>query len=203
VKTVKLGEVCTFQRGLTYTKSDEVDFSNNAVLRATNVDINTNRLIFDEIRYIKDEVKVAADKKIRRNSLLICTASGSKSHVGKVALVDEEYDYAFGGFMGQITPMKDVVSKYLFYILISPRFKDFLMTLNDGTNINNLKFSDIEDYEAPLPSLSEQKAIVEKLDAAFAEIDKLRERTKQAKESFSALRQSILSSVFTEKSDAA
>jgi hypothetical protein len=34
-----LGEVCEFQRGLTYAKGDEVDASNNVVLRATNIDL--------------------------------------------------------------------------------------------------------------------------------------------------------------------
>lgn len=50
---------------------------------------------------------------------------------------------------------------------------------------------------------AEQKGIVEKLDAVFSEIDALREQTKIAKESLSALRQSILSSAFTEESDVA
>ena len=34
-------------------------------------------------------------------SLMICTASGSKSHLGKVAYIDDDYGYAFGGFMGK------------------------------------------------------------------------------------------------------
>ncbi len=33
-----LCEVCTLQRGLTYAKTDEVEESNNIVLRATNID---------------------------------------------------------------------------------------------------------------------------------------------------------------------
>ena len=33
----KIKDVCEFFRGLTYSKSDEVDFSSNAVLRATNI----------------------------------------------------------------------------------------------------------------------------------------------------------------------
>jgi type I restriction enzyme S subunit len=201
MKTISLGDVCTFQRGLTYTKSDEVNFSNSSVLRATNVDVKTNRLIFDEIRYIKDDVNVPANKKIRRDSLLICTASGSKAHVGKVALVDGDYDHAFGGFMGQITPTKDLLSKYLFYTLISPQFKDFLMSLNDGTNINNLKFSDIEDYKTLLPCLSEQKAIVEKLDAAFAEIDDLERNLRMKISKGEAFKMSCIGKVVSDKNN--
>ena len=38
-KTETLGELCEFQRGLTYAKGDEVDVSDNVVLRATNIDL--------------------------------------------------------------------------------------------------------------------------------------------------------------------
>lgn len=41
--TKTLGELCEFQRGLTYGKSDEVDASKNVVLRANNVDLATHK----------------------------------------------------------------------------------------------------------------------------------------------------------------
>jgi len=94
-----------------------------------------------------------------------------------------------------------VFPKYLYYFLES--YVGQLRAESIGSTIKYIKMGNLTDAEMPLPSLPEQKAIVEKLDTAFAEIDKLREWTKQAKQSFSALRQSILSSVFTEKSDAA
>jgi type I restriction enzyme S subunit len=175
MKIVKLSEICTFSRGLTYSKSDEVDFSSNVVLRANNIDLDSNSLNLEDLRYIKDSIKIKEEKIAKKNSLIICTASGGKTHVGKVALIDEDYGYAFGGFMGQLTPTDKCHHKFLYYVLTSGLFKDFLMSLNDGTNINNLKFSDIENYEVPLPTLEKQREIVEKLDSAFAEIDALGE----------------------------
>ena len=38
-------------------------------------------------------------------------SNGSKQHVGKVAYIENDMDYAFGGFMGLIAPYKDVSSK--------------------------------------------------------------------------------------------
>lgn len=175
MKIVKLLEICTFSRGLTYGKSDEVDFSSNVVLRANNIDLDSNSLNLEDLRYITDSIKIKEEKIAKKNSLIICTASGSKSHVGKVALIDEDYGYAFGGFMGQLTPTDKCHPKFLYYVLTSGLFKDFLMSLNDGTNINNLKFSDIENYEVLLPTLEKQREIVEKLDSAFSEIDLLEE----------------------------
>lgn len=42
----RLEDVVEFQRGLTYSKKDEVDFSDNIVLRSNNVDLFRNQLDF-------------------------------------------------------------------------------------------------------------------------------------------------------------
>ena len=166
-ETKALGELCEFQRGLTYSKSDEVDVSSNVVLRANNIDLATHSLVLSDLRYIADSVSVPAVKKVRNGSLLICTASGSKSHLGKVAYVDDDYGYAFGGFMGQITSTSGVDGRYLFHALTSPAYKAFIAALSDGININNLKFDDLCEFPVPVPPLPAQRRIVAILDKAL------------------------------------
>lgn len=191
-----LGEVCSFNRGLTYKKSDEVSLSSNVVLRANNIDLSTNSLNFDELKYLSPNFEIPADKKVQKDCLLICTASGSKSHLGKVALIDKDYGYAFGGFMGLLLPDKFIDSHYLFYALTSKPYFDFVSHLTDGANINNLKWSQLQDFKLIIPSLPEQKQIVEKLDKIFAAIDKAKENTtknlQNAKEVFSVRLNCIL-----------
>jgi type I restriction enzyme S subunit len=165
-----LGDVVEFQRGLTYAKGDEVESSGNIVLRATNIDLNTNLLYLAELRYISDKFVVPAGKRVRKDSLLICTASGSKSHLGKVAYIDDDYGYAFGGFMGMLTPKVGLLPRFLFHALTSRAYKDFIDSLSDGANINNLKFDDLARFPIPLPPLPEQRRIVTILDEAFAAI---------------------------------
>jgi len=142
----KLGEVCEVQRGLTYSGKDAVDFSDNIVLRATNINLENSSLDFTELKYLRNDFHIQEKYKLKKRALLICFSSGSKSHLGKVALVKSDYDYAFGGFIGQINPKQEINSKYLFYSLISENYKQYILNLTDGVNINNLKIKDLQEF---------------------------------------------------------
>jgi type I restriction enzyme, S subunit len=196
-----LGEVCEFQRGLTYAKTDEVDVSNNIVLRATNIDLATNLLDLAELKYISDSVAVQTSKKVKKNSLLICTASGSKSHLGKVAYIDDDYDFAFGGFMGMLTPSEALLPRYFFHLMTSGAYKDFISALADGANINNLKFSDLQRFPVPIPPLPEQHRIVAILDEAFDGIAATKANAEKNLQNARALFESHLQSVFAERGE--
>ena len=193
----QLGEVCYFERGLTYAKGDEVATSSKGVLRSINIDLITNSLNYDEIKYLREDFEIPTKKMVRKNSLLMCISNGSKIHLGKVALIEDDIDYAFGGFMGLLTPNEAIIHpRYFYYALISPAYKMMIQGLSDGANINNLKFADLQSFDIPIPPLAEQKRIVEILDREFEKIDALKanaERSlQQAKDLFqSALKQEL------------
>ena len=200
-QTKNLGDVCDFQRGLTYAKNDEVDVSDNIVLRAMNIDLATNLLDFSELKYITDKFVVPDSKKVKSGSLMICTASGSKSHLGKIAYIDDDYGYAFGGFMGMVTPQKELHPKFLFHLMTSNAYKDFIAALSDGTNINNLKFDDLKKFTVPFPSRSEQQRIVTILDEAFDGIATAKANAEKNLQNARALFESHLQSVFTQRGE--
>ncbi len=192
----RLEDVVEFQRGLTYSKKDEVDFSDNIVLRSNNVDLFRNQLDFSELKYINPSIEIPENKKVKKGSLLICTANGSKSHLGKVALIDDDYNYAFGGFMGLINPKQKLNSKFLFYLMTSDNYKKFINELSDGANINNLKFGDLGQFEIPIPPLPEQQRIVSILDEAFSVIERSRNNAEQNLQNAKELFESYLQGVF-------
>src|SRR5690606_1231642 len=127
---VPLADLVEFRRGLTYRKADEVVHSSNVVLRANNVDLSSGRLDLTDIRFISDEIDIPQSKRLVPESLLICTASGSRSHLGKVGYVESETGYAFGGFMGLLVPNEQVSAKYLYYFLRSDAYQKFLANLS-------------------------------------------------------------------------
>lgn len=197
-----LSELVDFHRGLTYQKSDEVEYSANAVLRANNIDKNSGKLNLDEIRYINPKIKIAKGKMTKAGSLLICTASGSKTHLGKVALIEDDEPYAFGGFMGLLVPKEGVSAKYLFYLTRARRYNDFISSLSDGANINNLKFNDLGQLPVPFPPLKVQERIVAALDGAFSALNLARDNAETNLSAAEELFTSWLTLVFEREREA-
>lgn len=160
----RLGEIASFRRGLTYSKGDEAPLSNKRVLRSNNIDLESNSLDLSEIKYLREDFIIPDDRKLVANSIFICMSNGSKQHVGKVAFIPEDMDYAFGGFMGLIVPSSEVSAKYVFYACQSSAYRSFLSQVGNGIGITNLRFSDLEKFEFPVPSLADQQRIVAELD---------------------------------------
>jgi len=175
----KLGAVADFYRGLTYKREDEVDSSDNCVLRSNNIDLESMSLNFDELKYIKQDFIIPEEKKLKANSVFVCMSNGSKQHVGKVAYIKDNMDYAFGGFMGLIVPKRVIEGKYIYYICRSSLYRQFLTQIGNGIGITNLRFSDLNNFSLPVPPLSEQQHIVEELDLLSSIIEKKKAQIKE------------------------
>jgi type I restriction enzyme S subunit len=197
----KLGQVSNVQRGLTYGRNDTVDISENIVLRATNIKLESNSLDFNDLKYLTDDFEIKDIYKLKVGSLLICFSSGSKNHLGKVAIVEEPYAAAFGGFIGQITPNEIVIPRYLFYNLISDNYRKYISELTDGMNINNLKSGDLKQFPIPIPPIQEQKQIVALLDQAFTAIDQAKANIEKNIVNAKELFQSKLNAIFSQKGE--
>lgn len=168
----RLGDIASFRRGLTYSKGDEAPLSNKRVLRSNNIDLESSSLDLSEIKYLREDFIIPDDRKLVANSIFICMSNGSKQHVGKVAFIPEDMDYAFGGFMGLIVPSSEVSAKYVFYACQSSAYRSFLSQVGNGIGITNLRFSDLEKFEFPVPSLADQQRIVAELDLLSGIVEK-------------------------------
>ena len=170
-----LSECCEFHRGVTYSTKDEVDNDGIGILRANNINAESSQLNFDNLRLIRKEARVKESQRLKKNDVLICTASGSLDHIGKVAFAKEDTNYYAGGFMGIIRPLeKEIEPNLLFNIFLSERFTTFIQNQRAGTNIQNLKFSNLESFEIPLPPLEEQKqiaALFQSIETAMEQVD--------------------------------
>ncbi len=178
---VKLGDVCELQRGVVYSKNDEVSKDGYKILRANNISIEDN-LVLEDVKLISKKLKLKDSQKLRAGDIFICLASGSKAHVGKVAYICDDTDFYFGGFMGAVRRTNENIdSKFLFYLLKDQRFNDFLGREISGANINNLNFGILSRFEIPLPPIEVQKQIAIELNTYQKVIDGAKQVTENWK----------------------
>ncbi|MCA0335180.1 MAG: N-6 DNA methylase [Bacteroidetes bacterium] len=159
-----------FVRGVTYSKDEEVSENGIKILRANNISID-NKLDLNDIKLISPNAKVKEQQKLYKGDIMICTASGSADHIGKVAFIESDLDCYFGGFMGVLRTNEKANSRYLYEILKTPLFREHLTNQISHTNIRNLKFEIFNSFEIPLPPLEIQQQIVAEIEGYQKIID--------------------------------
>jgi type I restriction enzyme S subunit len=121
-------------------------------------------------------------------------------NLGKIGL--NTVPVAFNQQINAILPNENLaVPEFMFYQVLSCRFKDQLEALASGTTVPIVNKSRFNSIEVVLPPLSEQKRIVGILDEAFDGIAKARATAEANLQNAHALFQSHLQSVFSQKGE--
>ena len=196
-----LKDIGSYVRGLVYNKSSESsDGQGYKVLRANNITLAENSLNFDDVKIVNFDTKVKKDQKLRYNDILISAASGSREHVGKVAFIEADIDYYFGGFMGVVRCSTSMIPRYAFHILTSQHFKIYLDEMLNSSTINNLNSAVMGNFKFPIPcpdnpkkSLEIQAEIVRILDAMTAHTAELTAELTARKKQYNYYRDKLLS----------
>lgn len=167
VRYASFPEVCTYIRGITYNKSQEVAdsvASAHRVLRANNITLTSNMLNFDDVKCVASEVRIKDTQWLKAGDILMCASSGSQEHVGKVAYIEEDMDYTFGGFMAVIRCSSEISSRYMFHLLSSGLFAKHLRDTLKSNTIKTLNANAMNAFTFPVPPRAVQDEIVRILD---------------------------------------
>jgi type I restriction enzyme S subunit len=95
------------------------------------------------------------------------------------------------------TPNATLNDRYLYRLMVSSYVVDGLNKYMKGDNSPSIRKDDIENYPFPLPPLSEQQRIVERIEELFAKLDEAKERLQEAADSFAVRKAAILHKAFT------
>ena len=106
-------------------------------------------------------------------------------------------DAAFDNNVMGLVPNKEISSEYLYKFFLSLD----LYEISNKAALPSITATAVKDIEIPLPPLAEQQCIVAKLDAAFADIDKAIEFTRQRETELISLKSSVLASELKPESD--
>ena len=161
---VRLGDISETNIGLTYSPSD-VSKNGTIVLRSGNIQNGKLNIQNDIIRV---NIDISENKKCYKNDLLICARNGSKSLVGKTAIIDKD-GYSFGAFMAIL---RSPFYQYIYHFLSSPLFRNDFDGLGT-TTINQITQNNLNNRLIPLPPIEEQKRIVEKVELLLSQINHL------------------------------
>ncbi len=186
----KLGEVCNFQNGFAF-KSRLFKPSGFPILRISNIQndgISYRRLVF----FDKSLYKENFDKYQIIKGDLVIAMSGATT--GKLAISDANETFYMNQRVGRFDPKNSLSKKYLYYFM-STRIEENLR-ISSGAAQPNLSTEQIRNFEIPLPTLSEQKSLVKKLDALSAEAKKLEAIYRQKLADLEELKKSVLKRAF-------
>lgn len=196
VEYKSFSEIGSYIRGITYNKAQENNTGDGEgwkVFRANNITLSSNTLNYDDVKVVQKSVKVKESQMLKEHDILICAGSGSKDHIGKVAYINENMEYTFGGFMGVLRANEDLVlSRYLFHVLTSKIFKDYLSETLNSSTINNLNSQIMNDFEIPLPPMEIQNRIVEVLDKMTSLTAELEAELEARKQQYEYYRNKLL-----------
>ncbi|MDQ0160741.1 restriction endonuclease subunit S [Alkalibacillus salilacus] len=183
-KEIRLGDIGFCIRGVSYKPGDlysEESTNTCRLLRSNN--IFENKVLYSDIQYV-DKVKVKEKQILKENDIIISMANGSKKLVGK----NVEYkhasnqSYTVGAFCSIFRSKKNVSSRLIKYLFKTSKYDYYVSILIAGSNINNLKPSDIESMKFFVPSdLEEQNKIAETLGICDKEIFYLEEELRHIK----------------------
>ena len=132
-----------------------------------------------------------AQRIIRKDDVLFAT---TRPTLRRLCVVPLEYDgnICSTGFC-VLRPNKSVViPKWIFAMLSTDAFNDYIEPLQTGATYPAVTDKDVRSFEIPVPPLPEQQRIVDILDQEFAKIDALKANAEKALQAAKDLFQATL-----------
>lgn len=185
---VRLGEVCNMKSGGTPSRKKSSFFGGNIKwCKISDIENATEGIVYDTEEKITEEGLSDINGRIFSEGTLLLAMYGS---VGKVAFINEQMSVNQAILGINIKNLDILDSKFLYYWFIGERRN--LVNKAVGVTLKNISKGIVESLTIPLPPMSVQKEIVEKLDKAAA----IREKSKALLAHYDALAESLFIELF-------
>ncbi|MDS2763465.1 type I restriction-modification system S protein [Streptococcus pneumoniae] len=162
---VKLNVVANIFSGYSFKSSE---YSNEGIRIVRISDFDENGLINKNI--VRQKYQEKFNKfEIYQNDILLAMTGGT---VGKNTILQTLPERMF--LNQRVANIRSYYIKYnfIYHFLNTPRIYNLIQKQKNSTN-DNISLTDIQNFLIPLPPLSEQTRIVEKIELSFAHIDAL------------------------------
>lgn len=184
----KLGEVCDVIENISWSDVDDNTTYQYIDLSA----VNRNTYSIDDTTTIsKSDAPSRAKQIVKHKDILFGTTRPLLKRVCVVP-VENDNNICSTGFCVLRPKNNMILSKWVFYQLLSEKYYNFIEPLQSGANYPAVSDKIVKSYIIPLPSLSEQQQIVSELDLLSGVIEK----QKAQLEELDKLAQSIFYDMF-------
>lgn len=193
---VRLGEVVDVlngDRGKNYPAKSTLSKEGIPFISAAN--LCDNIVVEDDLLCMSEEQysKLSAGK-LMLNDIVLCIRGSLGKH-GK-------FPFKKGAIASSLVILRSkdrgrLTDGYVMQYLDVPLFYDEIKKYDNGTAQPNLAAKNLELFSFPLPPLSEQQRIVERIEELFAKLDEAKERLQEAADSFAVRKVAILHKAFT------
>ncbi|WP_345867165.1 restriction endonuclease subunit S [Shewanella algae] len=184
-----LGELGTCHIGLTYKPDNVVPEGGALVLRSSN--IQQSRLVFDDNVFVN--MDVPSKLKVCYGDILICVRNGSRSLIGKSAVIEREHaieNLTFGAFMSVYRTDHHDYVRHLFHSDMYYR----QIRNNLGATINQITNKNLNNFTFPFPkSSAERNKISEVLSTIDKKIDLIDQKIAETEKLKTGLMQKLFS----------
>lgn len=165
-----LGNCCEIYTGNSISES--VKKAKYAGLKEGYDYIATKDVSFEHTIEYDNGVRIPVDDNFRiayNGSVLMCIEGGSAGR--KIGMLDR--DVCFGNKLCTFNS-KEIINSYIYYYLQSHEFKAFFMDNMSGI-IGGVSIKKLKGLPIPVPTVSEQKAIVARIEELFPYVDRYAE----------------------------
>jgi type I restriction enzyme S subunit len=184
----RLGEICTKIGSGSTPNGSNYSETGTPFFRSQN--IYDNGLVYDDIKFISDKVhKQMNGTTVYANDILLNITGGS---MGRCALVPNEFEE--GNVSQHVCIIRPILVNNNFYhtIVLSPFFQKLIFSSTTGAGREGLPKYNLEQFLIPLPPLSQQNLIVQKLETLMQYCNQLQASIKQSQTQNQQLLQQVL-----------
>lgn len=163
------------------------------VLRMGN--IQNGKIDWGDLLFTSDEAEIVKYR-VQKGDVLF-NRTNSPELVGKSAVFKGEREAVYAGYLIRVRCSEKLLPDYLNYCLASPYGRDYCWRVKtDGVSQSNINAKKLAAFEFGLPSIDEQREIVERAESLFAIADKFAAQYERAVERVDKLTPALLAKAF-------
>lgn len=139
----------------------------------------------------------SSKQSVCKEDVLLCKINPRINRVWKVSQFTDNELIASSEWI--IIRNNHINANYLMYCFQSKYFREFMLSNVSGVGGSLMRAQPkyVQTYPIPLPPLSEQQRIVERIEELFAKLDEAKERLQEVADSFAVRKAAILHKAFT------